>query len=101
MKFHITLINDSGFMLEHTLNLPITDQATWDDFVSMSAVRELLLMNPTMTILDVTPDGMPDRFNDGESLLIQLGHMGLKKTQNALGATEYEEIDVNSDLVSD
>jgi hypothetical protein len=86
-------------MLEETLNLPITDQANYEEFMAMRAVRDLLLVNPTMTILDVTPDGMPDWFSDGESLKRQLEHMGLKKTQNALGATEYEDID--NGLVSD
>ena len=72
-------------MLEQSLNLPITDQANWDEFMAMRAVQDLLLMNPTMTILDVTPNGMPDRFTDEQQLTNQLTAMGIKKSRNEKG----------------
>jgi hypothetical protein len=99
MKFHVTLINDQGFMIEETLDLPITDQATWDEFVSMRAVKSLLLLNPTMRILDVTPDGMPDRFTDEQQLTNQLNAMGIKRSRNEKGVSVYEEdTEVDVDL---
>jgi hypothetical protein len=83
-------------MLEETLTLPITDQATWDEFKSLAAVKNLLLLNPTMTILDVTPDGMPDRFTDEQQLTNQLTAMGIKRSRNLKGVSEYETIDSDS-----
>ena len=92
MKYHLTLINTEGFMLEQTLDLPVDDTANYSEFMSMRAVKELMLMNPTMTIIDVTPDGMPDTFSDEERMRRQLLNMGIKKSINAQGAPEYEDI---------
>ena len=91
MKFHITLINDQGIMSEHSLDLPITDDATWAEFIKLEAVKDLLLMNPTMTILDVTPDGMPDTFSDGEIMFRQLKNFGIRAVREPNKQTVYEE----------
>jgi hypothetical protein len=85
-------------MLEHCLVLPITDQATWDEFMSMRAVKELLLLNPTMRIIDVTPDGMPDRYTDEQQLTNQLSNMGIKRSRNLKGVSVYESEDSEVDL---
>jgi hypothetical protein len=92
MKYHLTLINTDGFMLEETLDLPVQPEITWSDFESLAQVKNLMLLNPTMTLLDVTPDGMPDRFTDEQQLTRQLANMGIKKSVKANGASEYQDI---------
>jgi hypothetical protein len=84
MLYHIT----TSDLTTHSLELPIKDTATWEEFVSLAAVEAL-----GHDVIDITPDGMPDRWNDGEALLMQLGHMGLKKTQTLEGTIHYEDID--------
>lgn len=79
-------------MLEQSLDLPITDDARYEEFMSMRAVKELLLMNPTMTILDVTPDGMPDSFTDAEMQTRQLTNLGIKAVREPFKQTVYEEL---------
>jgi hypothetical protein len=59
--------------------------------MAMRAVKELLLMNPTMSIIDVTPEGMPDRFTDEQQLTNQLTTMGIKRSRNEKGVSVYEE----------
>jgi hypothetical protein len=95
MKYHLTLINDHGFFSEHTLDLPVTDDITWQDFVKLSRVKDLLLMNPTMRLHDVTPDGMPSWYTDDQLLQITLHHQGIRKTQGATGVTVYEDLESN------
>jgi hypothetical protein len=92
MIFHITLVNSEGIMLEQSLDLPITDDATYEQFMQLASVKELLLMNPTMTILDVTPDGMPDWFSDGDMMLRQLTNFGIKAVREPFKQTVYEEL---------
>ena len=99
MKYHLTLINTEGFMVEETLDLPVDDTIQWADFVQLGRVRECLLMHPTMRLIDVTPDGMPESFTDAEQQQRQLANMGLRKSINDQGAPQYEDID--EDLVSD
>ena len=79
-------------MLEHSLDLPITDNANYDEFMQLESVRDLLLMNPTMRVQDVTPDGIPDWFSDAEQQSRQLANMGMKKTQVVGYAPEYQEL---------
>ena len=62
-------------MTEHTLDLPVTPEITWHDFERLEQVQNLLLMNPTMRLHDVTPDGMPDWFTDEEQMLNQKANM--------------------------
>ena len=93
MKYHLTLINTEGFIIEESLDLPVDDTAQYNEFIALPAVRELMLMNPTMTIIDVTPDGMPDTFSDEERMRRQLTNMGIKKSRNEKGAPEYSDID--------
>ena len=62
-------------MTEHTLDLPVTPEITYHDFERLKEVKELLLMNPTMTLQDVTPDGMPDWFTDEEQMSRQKANM--------------------------
>jgi hypothetical protein len=100
MKYIITLINSEGIMSEHTLQLPVSSDIQWHDFVALSQVKNLLLMNPTMTILDVTPEGMSDRFTDEQMMANQLAAMGIKTTKNQKGITVYES-DSDSDDVAD
>ena len=97
MKYHLTLINPEGVLLEHTVNLPVEDTITWHDFVQLSAVREVMMLNPTCELVDVTPDGMPDWFTDDQLLQITLNHQGIRKRQNQSGATVYEDLE-SSDL---
>ena len=100
MKYHLTLINTDGFMVEETLDLPVEDTIVWEDFVQLGKVRECLQMHPTMQLVDVSPDGMPDSFSDDERLRRQLANMGLRKSINNQGAPQYEDID-QDDLDSD
>lgn len=79
-------------MSEHTLDLACTDDITWEDFIQLRSVKDLMLINPTMTILDVTPDGMPDIFTDTEMQFRQLSNLGLKVTREAFKQTVYEEL---------
>jgi hypothetical protein len=97
MKYHLTLINTDGFIIEESLDLPLNDDARYEEFISLPAVKELLLMNPTMRILDVTPAGMPNWFTDEQQLNNQLANMGIKKTRNAKGVSEYANIDLDTD----
>ena len=93
MKYHLTLINPDGFMLEQTLDLPVEDSISWHDFSQLSRVKDLLLLNPTMRLHDVTPDGMPDWYTDEQLLRIQLQHQGLRKSQADTGVTIYEDLE--------
>jgi hypothetical protein len=62
-------------MTEHLLDLPVTPEITYYDFERLKEVKELLLMNPTMRLHDVTPDGMPDWFTDEEMMARQKANM--------------------------
>jgi hypothetical protein len=62
-------------MTEHDLDLPVTPEITYYDFERLKEVKELLLMNPTMRLHDVTPDGMPDWFTDEEMMARQKANM--------------------------
>jgi hypothetical protein len=84
-------MNDQGFMLEETVSLPVSDDISWQDFVQLAAVKNILLINPSMQLVDVSPEGMPDRFNEGDIMRIQLSHQGLRKQVSELGSS-YEEI---------
>jgi len=86
-------------MLEYTLDLPVDPEITWKDFEGLSQVKNLLLLNPTMKILDVTPEGMPDRFTDEQQMLNQFHNMGIKRSRNEKGVSVYEETtEVDLDL---
>ena len=93
MKYIITLINTSGIMLEETLDLPVEDTISWTDFVQLRLVKDLLLTNPSMEIIDITPVGMPNSYSAEQQLINTLRHQGLRKGQNAMGHTSYEEQD--------
>lgn len=80
-------------MLEETVDLPVEDSITWQDFSQLAKVKDLLLLNPTMRLHDVTPDGMPSWYTDDQLLRIMLHHQGIRKTQNDSGATVYEDLD--------
>ena len=62
-------------MQEHDLDLPVTPEITYYDFERLKEVKELLLLNPTMRLQDVTPDGMPDRYTDDEIMSNQKANM--------------------------
>jgi hypothetical protein len=62
-------------MQEHDLDLPVTPEITYYDFERLKEVKELLLLNPTMQLQDVTPHGMPDRFTDEEMMSRQKANM--------------------------
>ena len=91
MLYHLTLINSQGFMQEHSLDLPVNDTVQYNEFIALPAVKELLLMHPTMQIQDVTPDGMSDTFSIEETMQRQLHNMGIKKSRKENGAPLYEE----------
>ena len=80
-------------MTEQSLDLPCTDEARYEEFMQLEAVKDLLLMNPTMTILDVTPDGMPDWFSDGDMMDSQLRNCGIKAIREPNKQTVYEDIE--------
>jgi hypothetical protein len=96
MKYHLTLINPEGIMLEETLDLPVSDDISWQDFTQLTKVKNLLLLNPTMKLHDVTPDGMPSWYTDEQLLRITLNYQGIRKTQNTRGATVYEDMALES-----
>ena len=91
MKYHI--LTEQGS--EVTLDLPISPEATWLQFCSLPEVVSL------GKILDVTPDGMPDRFTDEEALNRQLANMGYKKSRKDNGQPVYEELDEDLDSLGD
>lgn len=68
MKFQILLMSDQGLYTEHTLALPVASTIAWEDFVNLSAVKELLLANPNTEIIDITPEDLYD-FEDIQHLL--------------------------------
>jgi hypothetical protein len=53
------------------MDLPVTPEITWPDFVNLEPVRQLLARHPSMRLQDVTPDGMPDWFTDEDWLKLQ------------------------------
>ena len=69
MKFQITLINTLGLTREHTLNLPITDEATWDTAMTLPQVRQLV--QDDWQVLDISPDGMTNLVSEEERLAMQ------------------------------
>jgi hypothetical protein len=89
MKYILTLVNDQGFMHEEQLDLPVTDNITWADFINLRQVRDCLLMHPSMRLLDVTPDGMPNIYTDEQQRINQLGHINLAKEVDRRGAPVY------------
>jgi hypothetical protein len=93
MNYTLTLINDQGFMLEETLDLPVSDDISWQDFAQLSAVKNLLLLNPSMQLIDITPWDMPASFTDEEMRQRQNSYM-----KNTESTDSYEETDNHSDL---
>jgi len=47
-------MNDQGFMLEETVTLPVSDDISWQDFVQLAAVKNILLINPSMQLVDIS-----------------------------------------------
>jgi hypothetical protein len=80
-------------MLEESLDLPVSDDISWQDFTQLSKVKDLLLLNPSMTLLDVTPDGMPSWYTDEQLLTLTLTNMGQRKTRGSKGEPVYEDLD--------
>ena len=68
MKFQILLLNELGTYTQHELALPVNAEIHWDDFVNLRAVKDLLLANPNSSIIDITPEGMPDWFSDEQDM---------------------------------
>ena len=97
MRYEITLTNSEGVVIEETMDLPVADTVTWEEFEQVAEVKELLLTNPSMRIIDITPEGMPRLFTDGEATLIQLRHMGLRQKVTDKGQLAYENIDEDCD----
>lgn len=95
MKYHLTLINPAGVLVEHTVNLPVEDTITWQDFVQLRAVLDVMLMNPTCELVDVTPDGMSDWYTDAEAMSRQIELMGFKKSFTTSGQAMYSEIELD------
>ena len=58
MKYYITLMNRSGVIEEHALDLDIPLDTKWTDFVNLKPVKDLLRERPTLEVLDITPEDM-------------------------------------------
>ena len=69
MKFQITLINSYGLTREHTLDLPITDQATWTTAMTLPQIQ--LLIQDDWQVLDISPDGMTNYATEEEMRISQ------------------------------
>ena len=69
MIFQITLINSYGLTQEHTLDLPITDEATWDTAMSLPQMKRLV--PDDWQVLDISPDGMTNLISEEERLAMQ------------------------------
>lgn len=94
MKFYITLINNqNGILFDESITLPVSMEITWEDFVNLRPVKELLSSYVNCEIVDITPEGMPDKFTEAETLDNILEHQGMKKTRNAQGLSVYEELE--------
>ena len=61
MKYTLTLITPEGLTLEEILDLPVEDSITWRDFESLTQVKDLILLYPHMSLIDVTPTGLFDK----------------------------------------
>lgn len=70
MIFQITLINSYGLTREHTVDLPITDEATWEAALALPQVKNLLV-NFDGHVLDISPDGMTNLASEEERLTLQ------------------------------
>jgi len=57
-----------GLTQEHTMDLPITDQATWDVAMALPEIKNLL-KNYDGQILDISPDGMKNYATEEEMRL--------------------------------
>lgn len=55
MRYQLT-IERQGLYRETELDLPVSPEITWHDFVNLKAVKEFLLNNPDFLLLDVTPE---------------------------------------------
>lgn len=64
MKYQISLLNNQGFYTEHELDLPVKSDITWEDFVNLRAVKDLVLQNPNTTIIDITPEDLHEDTSD-------------------------------------
>lgn len=78
-------------MQEHDLDLPVTPEITYHEFLGIKEVKELLIMNPTMQLQDVTPEGMPDWFSDEEFLQRQKSNF-----VDSLDAVVYNEDELDT-----
>jgi hypothetical protein len=83
MKYFITVSTGQT----HLLDLPVNDSISWEEFENIPQVKAL-----NCAIIDITPDGMPDRFTDGEIMMRQLRNVGMKVTRNGNGVGHYETI---------
>jgi hypothetical protein len=69
MIFQITLINSYGLTREHTVDLPITDQATWEAALVLPQIK--LMIQDDWQVLDISPDGMTNLASEEERLALQ------------------------------
>lgn len=73
MKFYITTAN----LREYVLDLPVTDEISWQDFVKLQQVQDLC-----DTVIDITPE-----------------HMLLEQIQDSEPAeADLQDIDLNTPL---
>lgn len=85
MIYHITTVD----YVTHTLDLPLEDTDSLNAFEQHPQVKALGL-----PVIDITPDGMPDRYTDEEQMTITLRHQGIRRGGDYTnGLAEYIKIE--------
>lgn len=85
MLYHITTVD----YITHTLDLPLEETDSLEAFEQHPEIRAL-----GQPILDITPDGMPDRFTDEEMMTILLRHQGIRRgALKSNGLAEYVPVE--------
>jgi hypothetical protein len=85
MIYHITTVDYTT----HILDLPLEETDSIQAFEQHPDVVAL-----GQSVLDITPDGMPDRFTDEEMMTILLRHQGIRRGAfKSNGLAEYISVE--------
>jgi hypothetical protein len=88
MKYWITTESGRTVLLE----VAVQQTVSWAEFVARPEVTDL-----GEAVIDVTPDGMPDRFSEEMRMACQLREMGLRREIPETGAPKYFKLKAEDD----